>query len=306
MPKYTLKVDYCDSMTDWVRESIRPQNKHPGFAAFVFYLNDFTFFDDFLTDDSFKWAKKAEILPSDVIKYELYRLLAGFISFQDYFKFVYLLPNFQDHLAISMTHPYPVGTHFTEKLKLIGPSRIREFFNLLVAEARDLGLIRDRVHIWDGQFHEAWMKKNIVRKESLEPFFGGIYNHGGKKVGIGVYQSTIFDWNGYCMIPINTEIVLANVNENIAVRDIVTHTYSDTYHTPEIFITDKGPSGLETQETIASFGPRPIIPIHDNITKNARVTSDGKLRFYSKFVEGISDANLRKIYNLRTRVEEQY
>ncbi len=144
---------------------------------------------------------------------------------KNYFRMMEMMPNVMDHLAINMTHSLPSPHHFHEILKKIGSARVQAFFNEKVNEARQLGLIRDRIHIWDGQFHENWLKDQKPRKPGLEPFYGGVYNHGGKKVGVGVQESTIMDWNGTCTIPIFTEIVPANKNDNIIARgSFVMHT----------------------------------------------------------------------------------
>ncbi len=94
-----------------------------------------------------------------------------------------MMPNVLDYLAINITHSLPFPHHFHEILKKIGSARVQAFFNEKVNEARQLGLIRDRIYIWDGQFHETWLKDQKPRKPGLEPFYGGVYNHGGQKSG---------------------------------------------------------------------------------------------------------------------------
>lgn len=306
MPRYTMKEDFCDQMNPWAWEACHMPSKKVGLCTHVFYLNNFDFFDEPAFIDDVKWIGKA--LPSDLIKLELHRLLQGFESINDYFRMYELSPTMMDPQAINMTHTAPSSHHYTEYLKRIGVDRVEAFFKLLVEEARQYGLIRDIVHLWDGQFHETWIKKNKPRKANLEQFYGGIYNHGGKKVGVGVYQSTIMDWNGYCAIPIHTHIVSANRNENPVLRETVNNAYTsqNPQPVPYFFLADRGPSGKETQDKIWDLGAIPIIPLKKNIKNGVRITKKNKHRFYKKYVDDTDSSVLDRLYNVRTRIEEHY
>ena len=78
-----------------------------------------------------------------------------------------MMPNVLDHLAINITHSLPSPHHFHEILKKIGSAHVQAFFNEKVNEARQLGLIRDRIHIWDGQFHENLVKGSETSETRL-------------------------------------------------------------------------------------------------------------------------------------------
>lgn len=305
-PRYAQKEEFCSNMANWAWGACHMPTKKAGLVSHVFYLNSFEYFDDpsFLTE--IQW--RAKYLPSDVIKFELHRLLEGFESFNDYFRMYEISPVMMDLQAINMTHSPPSSHHFTERLKQIGVEPIKAFFAQLVAEARSLGLVRDVIHLWDGQFHKTWLQKDKPRKKGLEPFFGGTYNHGGAKVGVGVYQSTIMDWNGYCTIPIYTEIVPANRNENPVMRETILHAYGTNQDTPvpTYFLADRGPSGFKTQQSIWDFGSFPIIPLKETVKENVRVTHKKKYRFYRQFVGDSPDSTLEKLYAIRTRIEEHY
>ena len=306
MPRYISKNEFCYNMSDWAWEACRPRTKVPGQTSHIFYLNDFSMFDEPSILQEIRWGKKDGILPSDVIKFELFRLLQGFSTYNDFFRMIDMMPNMNDHCAINMTHNLPSSHHFTELLRKVSAKNVKLFFEQLVFEARTLGLIRDRVHIWDGQFHETWLKRDKPRSENLQQFYGGVYNHGGKKVGIGVSQSTIMDWNGYCAIPIYTEIFCANENDNTLVKNSVNHSYKSNNPVPQYFLADRGPSGMKTQMAISNFGAIPIIPLTKNVKNGIRITAKKHHRFYTQFSGTTSDLDLEKLYTIRTRIEEHY
>ncbi|MHA1716714.1 MAG: hypothetical protein ACTSXP_13810 [Promethearchaeota archaeon] len=126
--------------------------------SYIFYLNDFS---DILNDDLLStadWKKIGNYLALDIVKYELGRLLLGFSTFSDYFRAIELIPDLEDHLTISMAHHPPSGGRHVKALRLIGVERIRRLFNELVAECRSLGLIKDKIWLWDGQLIKFWLQ----------------------------------------------------------------------------------------------------------------------------------------------------
>lgn len=303
-PRYIQKEEYCRFMASWAWKACRSPSKKVGQVSHVFYLNDFSFFDSDHLLEQIRWGKSS-ILPSDIIRLELYRRLQGFETFKDYFRMIQIAPNIMDHIGIKMTHSIPSFHRYTGYLKQIGLEMFQKYFRSLVNEARSLGLIKDKVHIWDGQFHESWLQKDKGRKQGLPQFFGGTYNHGGSKVGVGVYQSTIVDWNGYCTIPIYSELVPANRNENPVVIEALNTAYQ-VNPVSDLFLADRGPSGKKVQEKCAQLGARPIIPLTSNPVTDVFITQEKKHRFYLKFIGNASGKWLEKIYNIRPRIEQHY
>ena len=303
-PRYVKKEEFCSNMANWAWEATRPPRKNAGNMSQLFYLNDFSFFDREEHLEAIDWSSSS-FLPSDIIVLALCRQLQGFRGNEDFFRMFRLAPQIMDYTAVKMTHKIPSSHRFTGYLKQIGSERVKQFFRLLVTEARQLGLIKDQIHIWDGQFHETWLQKDKKRREGYPKFYGGTYNHGGAKVGVGVYQSTIVDWNGYCAIPLYTKVVPANRNENPVVRETVQKAYSKN-PVPDYFLADRGPSGADTQNLCASIGCRPIMPLSSNVKNGVRETSHTHHHFYSRFIDGASDEIINSLYDVRTRVEEHY
>lgn len=303
-PKYVQKHEYCRDMAEWAWIACRPSQKRVGHASHLFYLTDFSFFD---TDDIIDkvCGPRSSFLPSDIIRFALYRRMQGFSSISDFFRMIQITPNIMDYIGVKMTHRIPSSNRFSGYLKAIGLDTISHFFYDLVEEAREIGLIKDQIHIWDGQFHEVWLKKNKPRKKGLPQYFAGTYNHGGKNVGIGVYQSTIMDWNGYCTIPIYSSVVPANRNENPVMRETILDAYQRN-PTPHYYLADRGPSGEETQDTLARLNICPLIPLRSSVKKNVIITKEKERHFYEKYVQNASGSWLEKMTNIRTRIEEHY
>ena len=301
----TTKEDFCSGMSESAWQAVHRDSKSSGLVCHIFYLNSFDSFDSPDVLNQLKWNPHDDGLPSDIIKFELHRILQGFITYEDYFRMMEMMPNVLDHLAINMTHSLPSPHHFHEILKKIGSAHVQAFFNEKVNEARQLGLIRDKIHIWDGQFHENWLKDRKPRKPGLEPFYGGVYNHGGKKVGVGVQESTIMDWNGTCTIPIFTEIVPANKNNNIIARGSIRHAYMSRspQPIPEFTLTDRGPFGERCDELLWRLGIFPLIPLPETVKQGVRITANKEHHFYQQYVGQTSDEILEKLYDNRTRIE---
>lgn len=302
------KDEYCTAMADWAWAACHRTVHRDGQLCHIFYLNSFDFFDDLDFMSQIKWGNRKAFLPSDLIKIELFRLLRGWDRYNQFAMLFEENAYIYDNLAIPENHRFPAGHRYTKYLQQIGLNRVQEFFDNLVNEARKLGIIQDRVHIWDGQFHETWLQTQNPRKRSNLPKpFNGVYNHGGKKVGVGIVQSTIMDWNGICAIPIHTEVFPANQNENPIVRTTIEHAYRNRHQkVPQYFLADRGPSGHYTQSSIAGLGTIPIIPLTEKSKKDVRITKNKGHRFYQSFFEFSTDEDLENAYALRTHIEEQY
>jgi hypothetical protein len=304
----TTKNDFCSTMKNSAWQAIHRDSKSFGLVCYLFYLNSFDSFDTPELLEQMAWHPRDDGLPSDIIKFELHRLLQGFITYEDYFRMMEMIPNVMDHLAINVTHQLPSPHRFHAILRKIGSARVRAFFNEKVDEARHLGLIRDQIHIWDGQFHETWLKDQKTRKPGLEAFYGGVYNHGGKKVGTGVQESTLMDFNGECTIPIFTESVLANKNDNIIARGSIRNAYMSPHPQPvPVFnLTDRGPFGERCDALLWQLGSFPLIPLPETVTQGVRITANKGHHFYKQYVGLTSDEVLEKLYDIRTRIEEHY
>jgi hypothetical protein len=306
-PEIVQKECFCNSMNHDSWAITHASLRVKGLVQYIFYLNSFDCIDDvcYSTDSSHPFQGKC--LPSDIVKMELFRLLSGINGIEDFFRVWEMSPHaLSDELAIIMNHSLPTSHRFTSLLKSIGQQPIQTLFNSLVAEARQLKLIKDQIHIWDGQFHETWLQSMKPRKITLPQFYGGKYNHGGKKVGVGVVESTIMDWNGTCTIPLFTKVFPANLNENTIVQQTVPLYYQGNLHKPKYFLTDKGPSGKETQTIIYDQGIWPIIPVKSNMRSGTIITPTKKHRFFADLLPNMDPSLFELLYNIRTRIEEHY
>ena len=301
------KNQHCKSMTNWAWCARSPGFETAAQLCHIFYLNSFDFFDDPQYMEQIGWSTQRNCLPSDIIRIELFKMLQGFDTITSFFGILQMSHEPLNFIGVNMINQLPDAKHYSSRLKQIGIQRVKDYFQYLVSESRKLGLIKDIVHTWDGQFYETWIKKQKPRKENLEQFFGGIYNHGGKNVGIGVYMSPIMDWNGLAELPLILEAVPANENENKAVKRLINKAYDkQKIPRPRFFLADRGPSGRPVQYSLIKKGITPIIPLTSNVKYDVRITKDKKHRFYKTCLSAYSDVELERIYNIRTRHEEGF
>jgi|SRR5271157_49277 len=304
-PRVVDRDEFCGDITNLGWNALRRYHDSPACLFYIFYLNDFSVIDDEALLRSSQWREIGAYLASDIVKYELARLLLGFVTFTDYFRMMELFPSFEDHLAIAMTRHLPSGDRLVKALRIIGVSRIRQFHEALKLECRALGLIKDKVWLWDGQFFEVWMKRER-KKDSRDKteLFGGWYNHGGKKRGFGIVQSTIVDWSGFVPIPITIRVYPANTNDNIMFRDTFADGLKENPKAALFLDTDKGPSSYESINQVHAAGIIPVMALGENRTRNVVKTKEKEYKFDSPSTEGIDARVLELIYMMRTRIEE--
>ncbi len=94
------------------------------------------------------------------------------------------------------------------------------------------------------------------------------------------------DWNGTCTIPIFTEIVPANKNDNIIARGSICHAYMSRFPQPipEFTLTDRGPFGERCDEALWRLGILPLIVLPETIKQWVRITANKEHHFYQQYV----------------------
>nr|MDO8111637.1 transposase [Candidatus Sigynarchaeota archaeon] len=301
------KDEFCADITNLGWLALRHYHDSPACLFYIFYLNDFTILDDETLLKSPQWREIGAYLPSDIVKYELARLMLGFTTFVDYLRMTELYSSFEDQLAIAMARHPPKADRLAKALRLIGVTRVRQMHEALKAECRALGLIKDKVWLWDGQFFEVWMKRERKKdSRNKTELFGGWYNHGGKKRGFGIVQSTIVDWSGFVPIPLTIRVYPANTNENIMFRDTFAACVKENQQAALFLDTDKGPSSYESINQVHAAGIIPVMALGDNRTKDVIKTQGKKYKFDAPSTVGIDKHALEIVYMMRTRIEEMF
>jgi hypothetical protein len=299
--------EFCAGITDLGWSALRQYRNSPACLFYIFYLNDFSIVDDLTLVKSPEWQEIGAYLPSDIIKHEIARLSLGFTTVVDYLRMTELYSSFEDQLGIAMARHPPKADRLVKALRLIGVPRVRQLHETLKAECRTLGLIKDKVWLWDGQFFETWMKRERKQgSRNKTELFGGWYNHGGKKRGFGIVQSIIVDWSGFVPIPITICVYPANTNDNIMFRDTFATCVKENPK-PALFLdTDKGPSSYESIGQVRSAGIVPVMALSENRTKNVVKVKGKDYKFDAPSTEGIDTRVLEIVYMMRTRIEEMF
>jgi hypothetical protein len=299
--------EFCTGITDLGWLALRHYRDSPACLFYIFYLNDFSILDDDTLLKDSQWRDIGAYLPSDIVKYELSRLLLGFTTFVDYLRMTELYSSFEDQIAIAMARHPPKANRLAKALRLIGVTRVRQLHDALKAECRTLGLIKDKVWLWDGQFFEVWMKRERkTDSRNKTELYGGWYNHGGKKRGFGIVQSIIVDWSGFVPIPITIRVYPANTNDNIMFRDTFAACIEENPKAALFLDTDKGPSSYESINQVHSAGMIPVMALGENRTRNVIKTKEKEYKFDAPSTEGLDVHMLEIIYMMRTRIEEMF
>nr|MDO8119114.1 transposase [Candidatus Sigynarchaeota archaeon] len=306
-PRIVAKDEFCMDMTNLGWAALHRSRDAPACLFHVFYMNDFSALDDDELLASPAWKEIGACLPSDIVKYAIGQLMLGFPTYTDYIRMAELIPNFEDHLAIKLGRHPPSGDRLVQGLRAIGVERLRAFSEALNTQFREKSLVKDVVWLWDGVFVEAWMKNE--RKEGSRnktELYGGWYNHGGKKKGFGIIMSIIVDWCGFVPIPIAVEVYPANNNDNIMFRDTFIKTIEGSGIKPRFLDTDKGSSGRDSLDLVASKEVIPVMALGENRKYNFIKTTKKEYKFDTITTEGVDESVLEKIYMMRTRIEEMF
>ncbi|GAI63625.1 unnamed protein product [marine sediment metagenome] len=152
----------------------------------LFEFNDFSYFQDLQGILENRGVSFKDMFIEDVLAYEMLRINLGFKNYTGIEKmgrFITYSPLF------SITHDpkfFPNARDISYVLTRIPAEALFEFFQLLVKECVDCGIIVPRILIWDGQFIRSNCNNNKKKGQSKynDPD-AGYCRHNGIKKGVG-------------------------------------------------------------------------------------------------------------------------
>lgn len=301
------KEQYCAEMPEsaWAARD----ESHTTFIgiAHLFYLNQpaFNLFNDPILCRQIGWSPERNYQPADVVKLLIYQLLHGYGDITHLFLHLeqISIPQLKDHLGIPRSHDLPSSHHFAEDLRQIGLEPIKTFFYFIRDEAIGLKLVCNKVHGIDGQFYRTWLCHKNPRRSGLPQFYGGWYNHGGGKRGVGVYQIPLVDISPSCVIPLYPHIVPANRNENVAGWETIEGAKFHYSNTSDFFVADCGLCGTDMQDEAKARPSIPLIPIRENMKRNLYITPHKHRHFSKVYIAPLKGDMVDEIYDLRQAIE---
>jgi len=191
-------------------------------------------------------------------------------------------------------------------MKRIPAEELFKFFQILVKECIDLGIIIPRILIWDGQFIRSNCNNNKNKdKDAYNDPDAGYCRHNGTKKGVGYDPGILY---AYCFdrwFPIYFKMFPGNRNDTRAFRETLREFLEVSEENWIISISDSGGYCLKNMEFIRFKGQVPVIRARKNI-KNQPV-KELKKGFYFNTAFIPKDWSIElflKIYSFRPMIEQ--
>ncbi len=277
-----------------------------GFFENLFEFNDFSYFQELqgtLENDGVSFKN---MFIEDVIAYELLRINLGFKNYKGIEKmgrFMRYPPLF------SITHDYeffPNAADLSYVLTRIPSEALFEFFQLLVQECVDHGIIVPRILIWDGQFIRSNCNNNKDKKSHVynDPD-AGYCRHNGIKKGVGYDPGILYAHCFNRWFPIYFKMFAGNRNDILAFRETMHGFFQTTEYDWQILVADSGPYSLQNMKSMQHHGLVPIIRARKNLKTHPIRALKKDFYFNTDFIpEGWSDELFLKLYSFRPMIEQ--
>ena len=277
-----------------------------GYFEYLFYFNDFSFFDDLqerLEADGVSFKK---MFIRDIFAYELFRVNQGLKDFTGLGRmgrFLSAPPLFD---ITSDPTFFPTSADISYVMKRIPDEELFKFFQILVNECINLGIIIPRILIWDGQFIRSNCNNNKNKdKDEYNDPDAGYCRHNGTKKGVGYDPGILY---AYCFdrwFPIYFTMFPGNRNDTHAFRETLREFLEVSKENWIITISDSGGYCLKNMEFIRFKGMVPVIRARKNI-KNQPVKELKKgFYFNTAFIPKKWSIELfLKIYGFRPMIEQ--
>jgi len=212
-----------------------------GFFENLFEFNDFSFFEEKQQELEERGISFKNMFLEDVIAYELLRLNLGFKNYTD-IKRMCRFMRFPPLYGI--THDpnfFPSAKDLSYILTKIPSDVFFQFFQLLVNECIEYGIIIPRILIWDGQFIRSNCKNN---KDKGKPTYNdpdaGYCRHNGTKKGVGYDPGILYVYCFNRWFPVYFKMFPGNRNDIPAFRETVGEFLANTKYNWSIIIADSG------------------------------------------------------------------
>jgi hypothetical protein len=277
-----------------------------GFFENLFEFNDFSYFQELQGTLEDNGVSFKNMFIEDVIAYELLRINLGFKNYkgiEKMGKFTRYPPLF----GITHDHKFfPNAADLSYVLTRIPSEALFEFFQLLVKECVDCGIIVPRILIWDGQFIRSNCNNN---KEKDSPVYNdpdaGYCRHNGVKKGVGYDPGILY---AYCFdrwFPVYFKMFAGNRNDILAFRETMTGFFQATKYEWQVVIADSGPYSLQNMKNMQHKGLVPVIRARKNLKTHPIKQLKKDFYFNTDFIpEEWSDELFLKIYSFRPMIEQ--
>jgi len=247
-----------------------------GFFENLFEFNDFSFFQDLQGILENQSVAFKDMFIEDLLAYEMLRINLGFKDYSG----IERMGRFLSYPPLfSITHDpkfFPNAQDISYVLTRIPPEALFEFFQLLVKECIDCGIIE-----------------------------AGYCRHNGVKKGVGYDPGILYAHCFNRWFPIYFKMFAGNRNDIFAFRETMEEFFTHTDYEWQVLIADSGPYSLQNMENIRFKGLIPIIRARKNLkTHPVRELKKGFFFNTDYIPEGWSDDYFLKIYSFRPMIEQ--
>ena len=272
----------------------------------LFEFNDFSFFQELQGSLENSGVSFKDMFIEDVLAYEMLRINLGFKNYsgiERMGKFLAYAPLF------NITHNpnfFPAAHDISYVLTRIPANALFEFFQQLVKNCVDCGLIVPRTLIWDGQFIRSNCSNNKEKGNiKYNDPEAGYCRHNGVKKGVGYDPGILYAHCFNRWFPIYFKMFAGNRSDILAFRETMEEFFTYTNYEWQVLIADSGPYSLQNMENMRSKGLLPIIRARKNLkTHPVRELKKG-FYFNTDFIpKGWSDEYFLKIYSFRPMIEQ--
>ena len=277
-----------------------------GFFENLFEFNDFSFFQDLQEILENRGVSFKDMFLEDVFAYEMLRINLGFKTYagiERMGKFLAYPPLF------SITHDpnfFPKAQDISYVLTRIPAEALFEFFQLLVKECVDCGIVVPRILIWDGQFIRSNCNNNKEKGNlNYNDPDAGFCRHNGVKKGVGYDPGILYVHCFNRWFPVYFKMFSGNRSDILAFRETTEEFFAQTEYAWEVLIADSGPYSLQNMENIRFKGLLPIIRARKHLkTHPIRELKKGFFFNTDYIPKGWSDEYFLKIYSFRPMIEQ--
>lgn len=279
-----------------------------GYLDYLFLDGIFNYFDgvQLMLEDG--GTRVGARFLKDMVLLEMIRIHVGIESYEAFavifeiFGAKTLLDNFQsvDYL--------PSSQDFSRAFHAVPVFYFTKFFDEILQQCIDLGLVNFDIIIWDGQFIRANCsnQKDKTTGKYTDPD-AGYYRHNGKKLGVGYVASTFYAFCGSYLVPVYCEIVPGNQNDSITFSEGFKRYLSLGHPKPKVVLADAGPYAIATLKWILERGIIPLVNSRKNVTRQNVKKLGLHLYINMDFVPmNWTDDEIRCLFALRTAIERSF
>ncbi|TFG11464.1 MAG: IS4/IS5 family transposase [Promethearchaeota archaeon] len=210
---------------------------------------------------------------------------------------------------VCITHDpefFPNAADLSYILTKIPGEALFEFFQLLVKECVDCGIIVPGILIWDGQFIRSNCNNNKEKgKIKYNDPDAGYCRHNGIRKGVGYDPGILYAHCFNRWVPIYFKMFTGSRADIRAFRETMNEFFQTTTYEWEIVIADSGPYSLQNMKNMQHHGLVPIIRVRKHLKTHPIRELKKDFYFNTDFIPvGWSDELFLKIYSFRPMIEQ--